>query len=271
MSSSVKDAKKDFAQRSIAHAREASHFSSEVRWRRLCAACWPPGTLTPFMVRPRCAFLQFSLARTLGVSKQDAQVALKGTSAGDKNELLFSRFGINYNEVPQRFRKGTTLCRSRPNSSLPVPQPQPPKVAATLSVGSEKGTQHQEVASGETLKSQTEQVPTGGLTKMSIQDADLSRDSGCGAVEHGRTANGIVTPTEAIVEPSSVKHPDNPKAAGSGVVRVVTAGGGTSRSKKRLIKKGHAPPGAIEEHACDLIRDDFWDRNPHILGESTLR
>ncbi|CAN0531264.1 unnamed protein product, partial [Ectocarpus sp. 8 AP-2014] len=31
----------------------------------------------------------------VGVSKQDAQVALKGTTSGDKNELLFSRFDTN--------------------------------------------------------------------------------------------------------------------------------------------------------------------------------
>eukprot|EP00752_Nemacystus_decipiens_P006765 g6075.t1 len=42
---------------------------------------------------------------TDGVSKQDAQVALKGTTSGDKNELLFSRFDTNYNNIPQRFRK----------------------------------------------------------------------------------------------------------------------------------------------------------------------
>ena len=49
------------------------------------------------------------------------------------------------------------------------------------------------------------------------------------------------------------------------VVRVVTSGAGAVKLK-RLLKKGHAPPGTIEEDACDLIRTDFWDRNPHILS-----
>lgn len=36
---------------------------------------------------------------------------LKGTLSGDKNEILFSQFGINYNEEPQQFRKGTTVYK----------------------------------------------------------------------------------------------------------------------------------------------------------------
>ena len=28
-----------------------------------------------------------------------------------KHELLFSRFGLNYNDVPERYRKGSVLVR----------------------------------------------------------------------------------------------------------------------------------------------------------------
>ena len=37
------------------------------------------------------------------------QERLKGTLSGEKNEILFSEFRINYNEEPAQFRKGTTL------------------------------------------------------------------------------------------------------------------------------------------------------------------
>lgn len=40
-----------------------------------------------------------------GTPPPEAQAALAGTNAGLKNELLFSRFGINYNDLPQQFRK----------------------------------------------------------------------------------------------------------------------------------------------------------------------
>jgi len=48
-----------------------------------------------------------------GVSPQDAQAALAGSDAGFKNELLFSRFGINYNDLPAQFKKGSVVVRAR--------------------------------------------------------------------------------------------------------------------------------------------------------------
>jgi tRNA(His) guanylyltransferase len=47
-----------------------------------------------------------------GMSTTEAEQALKGTLAADKNEILFSRFGINYNNEPQIYRKGTIIYRS---------------------------------------------------------------------------------------------------------------------------------------------------------------
>ncbi|KAL8694585.1 MAG: hypothetical protein Q9218_000767 [Villophora microphyllina] len=41
----------------------------------------------------------------------EAEEALKGTSAADKNEILFSRFGINYNNEREQFRKGSVIIR----------------------------------------------------------------------------------------------------------------------------------------------------------------
>ena len=46
------------------------------------------------------------------MTNADAEQALNGTFAADKNEILFSRFGINYNNEPQIFRKGTVIYRS---------------------------------------------------------------------------------------------------------------------------------------------------------------
>lgn len=36
---------------------------------------------------------------------------VQGTVSSDKNEILFSRFGINYNDEPEMFRKGSVLYR----------------------------------------------------------------------------------------------------------------------------------------------------------------
>ncbi|KAK4689255.1 tRNA(His) guanylyltransferase, partial [Tremellales sp. Uapishka_1] len=54
---------------------------------------------------------------TLQVCRVDVALAdltlmqQQGTDSKDKNEILFSRFGINYNTLPAMFRKGSTVVR----------------------------------------------------------------------------------------------------------------------------------------------------------------
>ena len=50
-----------------------------------------------------------------GMSNTEAEQALKGTVASDKNEILFSRLGINYNNEPLVYRKGTVVYRAYDN------------------------------------------------------------------------------------------------------------------------------------------------------------
>ena len=47
-----------------------------------------------------------------GMSTMEAERELKGTVASDKNEILFTRFGINYNNEMAMFRKGTVVYRA---------------------------------------------------------------------------------------------------------------------------------------------------------------
>jgi len=55
----------------------------------------------------------WALVQQGGLTNQEAQERLKGTLSGDKNEILFSQFNVNYNEEPQQFRKGTTLIKKK--------------------------------------------------------------------------------------------------------------------------------------------------------------
>ncbi|XP_017841503.2 probable tRNA(His) guanylyltransferase [Drosophila busckii] len=48
-----------------------------------------------------------------GLTNQQAEEKLRGTLSAAKNELLFTEFGINYNNVPAMYRKGTILMRKR--------------------------------------------------------------------------------------------------------------------------------------------------------------
>jgi len=46
-----------------------------------------------------------------GMSNTEAEESLKGTLSSDKNEILWSRFGINYNNELEIFRKGSVVFR----------------------------------------------------------------------------------------------------------------------------------------------------------------
>lgn len=54
----------------------------------------------------------WSLVLKGGMEAREAEERLKGTVAADKNEILFSEFGINYNNEPEIFRKGTVVYRA---------------------------------------------------------------------------------------------------------------------------------------------------------------
>jgi tRNA(His) guanylyltransferase len=59
------------------------------------------------------------------MKEKEAEEYLKGSTAADKNEILFSRFGINYNNEDVMFRKGSIVFREvsvlRPRSFLKIP------------------------------------------------------------------------------------------------------------------------------------------------------
>ena len=46
---------------------------------------------------------------------------VQGTDSKAKNELLFSRFAINYNDLPQQYRKGSVLARAPAEAEPPGP------------------------------------------------------------------------------------------------------------------------------------------------------
>ncbi|KAK7690965.1 hypothetical protein QCA50_006068 [Cerrena zonata] len=53
----------------------------------------------------------WALVQQGGESTTQAHQILKGTVSKAKQEILFSRFNINYNDTPERFRKGSVQVR----------------------------------------------------------------------------------------------------------------------------------------------------------------
>ncbi|KAF2177692.1 Thg1-domain-containing protein [Zopfia rhizophila CBS 207.26] len=66
----------------------------------------------------------WALVQQGGMDARSAEKELVGTISSDKNEILFSRFGINYNNEPEIYKKGSVLYRdfsSPSESSTPTP------------------------------------------------------------------------------------------------------------------------------------------------------
>ncbi|KAH8704380.1 tRNAHis guanylyltransferase-domain-containing protein [Phaeosphaeriaceae sp. PMI808] len=53
----------------------------------------------------------WALVQQGGMDPREAEKKLSGTVSSDKNEILFKEFGINYNNEPECFKKGTVLYR----------------------------------------------------------------------------------------------------------------------------------------------------------------
>ncbi|KAK0494071.1 Thg1 C terminal domain-containing protein [Armillaria luteobubalina] len=61
----------------------------------------------------------WTLVQQGGETTTQAHATLKGTISKEKNEILFSRFQINYNDIDPRYRKGSVLVRTE------VPEEEP--------------------------------------------------------------------------------------------------------------------------------------------------
>ncbi|KAG8178065.1 hypothetical protein JTE90_026018 [Oedothorax gibbosus] len=55
----------------------------------------------------------WALVQKGDVSRKDAEAQIRHTVSKEKNEILFSQFGINYNKEPEQFKKGTLIIRSQ--------------------------------------------------------------------------------------------------------------------------------------------------------------
>ncbi|PSR75579.1 hypothetical protein PHLCEN_2v9059 [Hermanssonia centrifuga] len=53
----------------------------------------------------------WALVQQAGETTTQAHAILRGTVSKQKHEILFSRFGLNYNGIGERYRKGSILVR----------------------------------------------------------------------------------------------------------------------------------------------------------------
>jgi tRNA(His) guanylyltransferase len=53
----------------------------------------------------------WALVQQGGQTTTEAHATLRGTVSKEKHEILFSRFGINYNDIDSQYRKGSVVVR----------------------------------------------------------------------------------------------------------------------------------------------------------------
>ncbi|KAH8154236.1 uncharacterized protein LAJ45_02004 [Morchella importuna] len=84
----------------------------------------------------------WALVQQGGMTTQEAEEELKGTFAKDKNEILFSRFKINYNNEPEFFKKGSVIFRDYTDvlPSAAAPDSSSPAAAAATAEAQETAT-----------------------------------------------------------------------------------------------------------------------------------
>ncbi|EJD06810.1 tRNAHis guanylyltransferase [Fomitiporia mediterranea MF3/22] len=71
----------------------------------------------------------WALVKQGGQTTTEAHATLRGTVSSQKHEILFSRFGINYNNIEPQFRKGSIIVREvNPEASVDPPSSSPTSV-----------------------------------------------------------------------------------------------------------------------------------------------
>ncbi|KAJ1668554.1 tRNA-histidine guanylyltransferase 1-like [Coemansia sp. RSA 1813] len=107
----------------------------------------------------------WALVKKGGLSQKDAEKRLSGTLSKDKNELLFSEFGINYNDEDEIFKKGSILIRDKQLADVPGPDGKPTKrtkvIVSILHCDIIKDTfwkQHPEILRGKPTRAERKEI-----------------------------------------------------------------------------------------------------------------
>ncbi|KAG9094770.1 tRNA-His guanylyltransferase [Ceratobasidium sp. UAMH 11750] len=121
----------------------------------------------------------WALVQQGGMTAREAETRLKGTLSKGKHEILFQDFGVNYNALPERFKKGSVLVREVVQVTNPIhdaaigvqdtsPQGQP---------GAEAETAAQDpTATAATLKRSSRKKQRPPPTIVRIMHVDIIKD-----------------------------------------------------------------------------------------------
>ncbi|WVQ95476.1 hypothetical protein IAU59_002573 [Kwoniella sp. CBS 9459] len=171
-----------------------------------------------------------------GQSTAEANKALQGTDSKDKNEMLFSRFGINYNTLPAMYRKGSTCVR------------QPITVTSSAS----------------SFNANAQAGPSSAPVSASIKDDPVTTPSSSSV--SGGTQNTSNQSIDLGREESSAVPPIPINGAVEGENRTEGSGGRRRRrGKNENAKPYEGIDGEVVVVHEDLIGNTFWEQRPWLL------
>lgn len=178
------------------------------------------------------------------VSAGSTSIILQGTLSSDKNELLFSQFSINYNNLAQIFRKGTILIPTLESSDKDTDC-----VQTSHELNGESQTD-KEMNDSEMLGQtgvQSTSMPD-SVPSLSAQDVNTEQCSNHGNKgQHGIECQEITQSN--LHSESDTERTEAFVSSGSGVLI------NTCRQRKTII--------ALHE---DIIREAFWEKHTNIIN-----
>ncbi|KAF8151033.1 Thg1 C terminal domain-containing protein [Crassisporium funariophilum] len=149
----------------------------------------------------------WALIQQGGQTTTEAHATLSGTYSKEKHEILYSKFGVNYNNLDARFRKGTVLFRQ------------------------------------EILAEEEQEAAISTLSPIEANDPTTEQKTAPDLVEQASSQSALLTSPPTVKRNYKAKKAEKEKA------------------------KTKQPPTRIEVLHCDIIKDEFWDNRPGILGE----
>ncbi|KAF4596637.1 tRNA-His guanylyltransferase [Pleurotus pulmonarius] len=118
----------------------------------------------------------WALVQQGGKTTTDAHAALRGTVSSQKHEMLFKSFGVNYNEIDARFRKGSILVRDIEDEPTPPELPEPTPASSTAGNQSHSEPTSAAETSQKSLKQKKNKAQTKAKTKINLLHCDIIKD-----------------------------------------------------------------------------------------------
>ncbi|XP_061422991.1 probable tRNA(His) guanylyltransferase isoform X2 [Lethenteron reissneri] len=211
----------------------------------------------------------WALVQNGGLTTTQAQERLKLTVAADKNEILFSEFGINYNKEPLQFRKGTTIIwekvvsghQLKETEATPHREADPGKgdvIEKECSGSRDLVDRSADEPTAEGSPEQRRERPVGSGDRVSKGQESVSATR----MSDGEPAASYsvgVEPNAASGSASRCVAPDTP-----------TEGRRASRKAKGTDKRQEQQRKVVMLHE-DIIGDSFWERHPDILADFSIK